>query len=68
MDNSTPIQPGDEQGRASLVFFNQASMYRCSALDGDSVVEAERKGIDTATDYGKDIQQAFQKCTRYYPI
>ena len=68
LENSTPIEPGDEQGRASLVFFNQASMYRCSTLDGDSVVEAERKGVDTTTNYGEDIQQAFQKYTKYYPI
>ena len=43
-------------------------MYRCSALDGDSVVEAQSKGIDTTTDYGEDIQEAFQKMTRYHPM
>ena len=68
LDNSTPIEPGDEEGRASIVFFNQASMYRCSALNGSSVVEAQRMGIDTTTNYGQDAQQAFQKMTSYHPM
>ncbi|KAF8176786.1 hypothetical protein BJ912DRAFT_797408, partial [Pholiota molesta] len=29
-ENSTPIEEGDDEGRGSLVYFNQASMYRCS--------------------------------------
>ncbi len=68
LDNSTPIEPGDEEGRASIVFFNQASMYRCSALDGSSVAEAKSKGIDTTTNYGQDVQEAFQKLAHYYPM
>ena len=68
MQNSTSIEAGDEEGRASLVFFNQASMYRCSTLDGSSVIEADGNGIDTTTDYGEDIQQAFQKMTNYHPM
>ncbi len=52
----------------ALFFFNQASMYRCSALNGDSVVEAQRKGMDITTDYGEDIQEAFQRMTSYYPM
>lgn len=59
-ENSTPIGPGDEEGRGSIVFFNQASMYRSSELGGDSVVEAKKKGKSTIRDFGSDVQKAFE--------
>lgn len=59
-ENSTPIIPGDEEGRGSIVFFNQASMYRASELNGLSVADARRMGISATTDYGQDVQKAFE--------
>ncbi len=50
-----PIVPGDDEGRISVVFFNQASMYRASELDGDSVLQAKKKGKCATRNYGKDV-------------
>lgn len=66
--NSTAIQEGDEEGRGSLVYFNQASMYRCSELDGNSVKEAIQRGESGKTDYGRDAQKAFGTYAKYLPI
>ena len=63
--NSTPIVPGDDEGRVSVVFFNQASMHRLSELGGDSVAAARSKGKSTIRDFGKDVQTAFEHTTSY---
>ena len=67
-ENSKPITAGDDEGRISVVFFNQASMYRSSELDGDSVVEAKQKGKPAIRDYGKDVQAAFERATTFISL
>ena len=66
-ENSTPIMPGDDEGRVSVVFFNQAQMYRSSELDGDSVAEAKSKGKSAVRDFGADSQAAFESTLSYIP-
>ena len=60
--------PGDDEGRISLVFFNQAQMHRSSELDGDCVAEAKSKGKSAVRDFGADAQAAFESTTSYLPI
>ncbi|KAF8158608.1 hypothetical protein BJ912DRAFT_805466, partial [Pholiota molesta] len=62
-ENSTPIEEGDDEGRGSLVYFNQASMYRCSEEDADidaegAVGETDSREVGKAK-YSSSIQEAF---------
>ncbi|KAF8200141.1 hypothetical protein BJ912DRAFT_836551, partial [Pholiota molesta] len=57
--NSTPIEDGDDEGRGSLVYFNQASMYRSSETDNETVAEAIAKGHSGKVDYSASVQEAF---------
>ncbi len=41
-------------------------MYRSSELDGDSVVEAKRKGKTATRNYPEDVQKAFQSTTTIF--
>jgi hypothetical protein len=50
-ENSTPIEEGDDEGRGSLVYFNQASMYRCSEQDAEDA--------PLHADYSGSVQEAF---------
>lgn len=63
-----PIKPGDDEGRVSIVFFNQASMYRSSELNGDSVAQAKLKGKSVTRNYGEDVQKAFDSQTTYVSL
>ena len=66
-ENSTPISDGDDQGRGSLVWFNQASMYQASETQLGSVKEAKNVGHPGTTDYGKDANQAFTGFAAFKP-
>jgi hypothetical protein len=66
--NWTPIQPGDGQGRGSLVFFNEASMYQSSETGFATLEDAREAGLSGNTDYGSDAQAAFQRYGIYSPI
>jgi hypothetical protein len=59
-ENSKPLQAGDDEGRGSLVYFNEATMYQSSETDSATLKEAKKKGHSGKTDYGEDIQKAFQ--------
>jgi hypothetical protein len=61
--NSKPLQEGDDKGRGSLVYFNEATMYQSSETNSATLRDAKRKGHSGKTEYGEDIQQAFQKHT-----
>lgn len=67
-DNSTPIHPGDEQGRGSLVYFNEASMHQSSETGYATLGDAKLAGLSGVTDYGRDAQAAFQKYGTYLPV
>ncbi|KAJ7226363.1 hypothetical protein B0H12DRAFT_1077795 [Mycena haematopus] len=59
--NSTPAVPGDEAGRGSIVFFNQATMRHGPVTGSDTLKEAGEAGHSCTTDYGTDINVAFRK-------
>jgi len=66
-ENSRPIEAGDEQGRGSLVFFNQATMYQTSETGHATVGEAVRAGDSGKVDYGESAQEAFTRYGKYVP-
>ena len=59
--NSKLLQEGDDEGRGSLVYFNQATMYQSSETDSATLGDAKKRGHSGKTEYGEDIQLAFQK-------
>lgn len=67
-ENSRPIKAGDECGRGSLVYFNQATMYQTSETGYATVGEAIKAGDSGKVDYGTSAQAAFTKYARYSPI
>jgi hypothetical protein len=68
LQNSMPLQPGDEEGRGSLVFFNEASMHQSAETGYSTLKDARKNGHSGNTDYGSDAQAAFQKYGTYLPI
>jgi hypothetical protein len=66
-DNSRPMEAGDECGRGSLVYFNQATMYQTSETGHATVAEAIRAGESGRADYGASAQEAFTRYGRYVP-
>jgi hypothetical protein len=54
-----PISAGDDEGRGSLVWFNQATMYQASETGLGSVKKAKNAGQPGTRDYVTDAQQAF---------
>ena len=67
-ENSRPIKAGDESGRGSLVYFNQATMYQTSETGYATVGEAIKAGDSGKSDYGTNAQLAFTECAKYCPI
>jgi hypothetical protein len=65
--NSRPIKEGDERGRGSLVYFNQATMYQTSETGHATLGEAIRAGESGKADYGVSAQEAFTRFGRYIP-
>lgn len=59
-ENSTPLEEGDDEGRGSLVYFNQASMYQSSELNCPTLKEAIAEGHHGTVDYRTSIQNALQ--------
>jgi hypothetical protein len=66
--NSRPIQDGDEFGRGSLVYFNQATMYQSSETGFETLREAVEAGDSGKVDYGTSVQGAFTSFARFCPI
>ncbi|KAJ7121170.1 hypothetical protein C8R44DRAFT_877464 [Mycena epipterygia] len=67
-ENSRPIVAGDEHGRGSMVFFNQSTMRHGPITGFDTLEKAVEAGHSGTTDYGTDIQAAFQKALILTPI
>jgi hypothetical protein len=67
--NSRPMQEGDEEGRGSLVYFNQATMYQSSETGYHLLRSAVEAGHSGKTDFSTDAQQAFTKYSTFirYP-
>ncbi|KAF8237641.1 hypothetical protein L208DRAFT_1245828, partial [Tricholoma matsutake] len=66
--NSRPITAGDECGRGSLVYFNQATMYQTSETGYATIGEAVEAGDLGKVDYGMSTQAAFTKHAKYFPV
>ena len=70
-DGSRPIEGvecDDAQGRGSLVFFNQASLFQTAETNCASLKEAARKGVPTEANFGKDLTEAMEKYGVYHPL
>ena len=65
--NSWPVKEGDEYGRGSLVYFNQATMYQTSETGHATIQEATQAGGSGVVDYGLSAQEAFTKYAKYIP-
>ena len=66
--NSRPIEAGDERGRGSLVYFNQATMYQTSETGHATLGDAVAAGGSGKVDYGVSAQEAFTRYGRYVPV
>ena len=66
--SSEPIVDGDDSGRGSLAYFNQASMFQASETGYGSIAAAKRAGVSGRTDFGRDAQQAFTDSATFIPI
>ncbi|KAF7333522.1 hypothetical protein MVEN_02368400 [Mycena venus] len=58
-ENSTPIVSGDDTGRGSMVFFNQATM-RHGPVFGVSTRKMAAAGQNDTPAFGSDVSTAFQ--------
>ncbi|KAF8144017.1 hypothetical protein K438DRAFT_1993263 [Mycena galopus ATCC 62051] len=67
-ENSRPIAEGDEQGRGSMVFFNQSTMRHGPATGSDTMKIATSKGHSGKTDFGKDANAAFNRYVVFKPV
>lgn len=67
-ENSRPIAEGDDNGRGSLVFFNQATMRTGPVTGYNTLKEARLHGHSGTVDYGNDIQAAFEKYVTFIPV
>lgn len=52
---------GDEVGRGSMVFFSQSTMRHGPATGFDTLEQAIHAGHSGKTDFGDDMEKAFQK-------
>lgn len=66
--NSVALHEADSEGRGSLVFFNQASLFQSSETDSATLAEARRAGRSTTTDYGEDAQAAFSNSMFFHSL
>jgi hypothetical protein len=67
-NNSEDFTEGDDLGRGSFVFFNQASMF-CGPETGYDTLEAAREsGLEGTSNYLQTAQQAFTNATKYFSI
>ncbi|KAF9471692.1 hypothetical protein BDN70DRAFT_819685 [Pholiota conissans] len=66
--NSVPIQEGDGDGRGSIVYFNQASMYQSSETGCSTLKEAEKKGIPCKANFPASVEEALLQFGKYFSI
>ncbi|KAF8201861.1 hypothetical protein K438DRAFT_1965311 [Mycena galopus ATCC 62051] len=67
-ENSQLIHPSNEEGRSSMVFFNQSTMHRGPAPDFGSLIEVAANSVSTKVDYVTELQAAFQKYVVFCPM
>ncbi|KAI0040930.1 hypothetical protein FA95DRAFT_804673 [Auriscalpium vulgare] len=68
LDNSRPIEDGDEEGRGSLVWFNMSSMFQASETGFSTLKEAKAAGHSGKADAQGTAKQAFAKQAKFFPI
>ncbi|PPQ97406.1 hypothetical protein CVT26_006808 [Gymnopilus dilepis] len=59
--NSTPLGGLGDEGRGSLVFFNQASMYRGAETGFDTLTEARSAGMSGSISSAEQVNLAFSQ-------
>lgn len=59
-DNSTPMEESGD-GRATFVFFNQASMFQSSETGYDTLAEARADGHSGVADFGDSLNAGMHK-------
>lgn len=60
-ENPTHVCPGDDEGRGSIVFYNQATMYMSSETGYSTLKEARAAGMSGVADFPASAQEAFLK-------
>jgi hypothetical protein len=68
LENSVPLGEGCEEGRGSLVYFNEASMFQSSETGHATLREAVKAGHSGKADYSRDIQRCFEVHTKYVSL
>ncbi|KAK6997021.1 hypothetical protein R3P38DRAFT_2540835 [Favolaschia claudopus] len=64
--NSRPLG-GTNEGRGSMVFFNQSTMRQSAALGFDTVQEAKQAGLTGTVDFGTEANAAFNRFVTFQP-
>ena len=64
-ENSSPLGVGCEEGRGSLVYFNEAGMHQSSETGFPTLGAAVRGGHSGKTNYTGDIQQCFEQHVQF---
>ncbi|KAK6977887.1 hypothetical protein R3P38DRAFT_3334620 [Favolaschia claudopus] len=67
-ENSTPLGRGGQDGRRSMVFFNQSTMRTGPATDYDTLAEAKANGHSGTIDITLTCQEAFERYVEFRPI
>ncbi|TFK62981.1 hypothetical protein BDN72DRAFT_902767 [Pluteus cervinus] len=65
--NSVRLSESGEEGRGSIVFFNQASIFQSSETNSLNLKEAKKKGIPTTRNFVVDAADGFQSLSDYLP-
>ncbi|KAF8891504.1 hypothetical protein CPB84DRAFT_1848987 [Gymnopilus junonius] len=60
-ENSTPLGGEGDEGRGSLVFFNQASMYHGSEMGFNTLTEARNAGMSGSISSAEQVNLAFSQ-------
>ncbi|KAJ7068231.1 hypothetical protein C8F01DRAFT_599144 [Mycena amicta] len=67
-ENSRPIVAGDDEGRGSMVFFNQATMSHGPLTGFNTLKEAKAFGVDVTVDAGENINDAFRRLGTFVTV
>jgi hypothetical protein len=68
LDNSEDFTDGDDQGRGSFVFYNQASMFQGPETNFDTLKKAKAHGHCGRSNAQQTAQEAFSDMTRYFHV
>jgi len=67
-ENRRPLEDGDDEGRGSVVFFNQASMYAASETGHGTIPAAKLAGLPGTSDFKLTAQEAFEQYVYGRPV